>query len=138
MKEISAGGVVFFGNDVLLLKKKNGNWVLPKGRIEADEQAKEAALREVCEETGVNASILGYLGHIEYSYKDTFITSKTIEKTVYWYIMKSNNLRCEPQKEEGFVEARFVHISKAAKFLRYNDERRVIEKAIDIYAERYY
>ena len=43
-----------FGNAILLLRKFNGDWVLPKGRIEAGEQKKEAALREVLEETGVN------------------------------------------------------------------------------------
>ena len=45
-EEISAGGVVLFGNAILLLRKFNGDWVLPKGRIEAGEQKKEAALRE--------------------------------------------------------------------------------------------
>ena len=44
-EEISAGGVVLFGNAILLLRKFNGDWVLPKGRIEAGEQKKEAALR---------------------------------------------------------------------------------------------
>ena len=48
-EEISAGGVVLFGNAILLLRKFNGDWVLPKGRIEAGEQKKEAALREVLE-----------------------------------------------------------------------------------------
>ena len=41
-EEISAGGVVLFGNAILLLRKFNGDWVLPKGRIEAGEQKKEA------------------------------------------------------------------------------------------------
>lgn len=54
-EEISAGGVVLFGNAILLLRKFNGDWVLPKGRIEAGEQKKEAALREVLEETGVKS-----------------------------------------------------------------------------------
>ncbi|MCG8485127.1 MAG: NUDIX hydrolase, partial [Clostridia bacterium] len=33
-REISAGGVVVFGNAILLLRKYNGDWVLPKGRVE--------------------------------------------------------------------------------------------------------
>ena len=53
-EEISAGGVVLFGNAILLLRKFNGDWVLPKGRIEAGEQKKEAALREVLEETNLS------------------------------------------------------------------------------------
>lgn len=36
--------------------------VLPKGHIEAGETAAEAAVREVHEETGINATIVGWLG----------------------------------------------------------------------------
>ena len=36
--------------------------VLPKGHIEAGETAAEAAVREVLEETGINATIVGWLG----------------------------------------------------------------------------
>lgn len=32
MEEISAGGVVIDGNSVLVLRKYQGDWVLPKGR----------------------------------------------------------------------------------------------------------
>ena len=34
MIEVSSGGVVIFGNTILLLRKYNGDWVLPKGRLE--------------------------------------------------------------------------------------------------------
>ena len=52
-EEVSAGGVVLFGNAVLLLRKFNGDWVLPKGKVEEGENRQEAALREVLEETGL-------------------------------------------------------------------------------------
>ena len=56
-EEQSAGGVVLLGNAILLLRKYNGDWVLPKGKIESGESHEEAALREVKEETGVKANI---------------------------------------------------------------------------------
>ena len=62
--EKSAGGVVIYDNAILLLRKYNGDWVLPKGRIEKDEKIKEAALREVKEETGTQAEVIKYLGEI--------------------------------------------------------------------------
>ena len=61
-EEVSAGGVVLFGNTILLLRKFNGDWVLPKRKVEEGENNQEAALREVSEETGVKADILKYLG----------------------------------------------------------------------------
>ena len=48
-EEISAGGVVLFGNAVLLLRKFNGDWVLPKGKVEEEETKQDAAVREVSE-----------------------------------------------------------------------------------------
>ena len=41
-EEQSAGGVVLLGNAILLLRKYNGDWVLPKGKIESGESHEEA------------------------------------------------------------------------------------------------
>ena len=38
-EETSAGGVVVFSNAILLLKKYNKDWVLPKGRNEQGEKS---------------------------------------------------------------------------------------------------
>ena len=58
----SCGGVVIFRGKILVLyknyKNKYEGWVLPKGTVEAGEEYKETALREVKEETGVSASII--------------------------------------------------------------------------------
>jgi ADP-ribose pyrophosphatase len=66
-KESSSGGVVVFGNAILLLRKYNGDWVLPKGKIELGESRENAALREVREEAGLRAEIIKYLGEIHYT-----------------------------------------------------------------------
>ena len=63
MKEAtSCGGVVIFRGKILVLYKNYRNkyegWVLPKGTVEAGEEFKETALREVKEETGVQAQML--------------------------------------------------------------------------------
>ena len=56
IKATSCGGVVIFRGKILLLYKNYKNrydgWVLPKGTVEAGEEYKETALREVHEETG--------------------------------------------------------------------------------------
>ena len=58
----SCGGVVIFRGKILLLyksyKNKYEGWVLPKGTVEAGEEYKDTAAREVLEETGVDASII--------------------------------------------------------------------------------
>ncbi len=131
MIEVSSGGVVVFGNAILLLKKYNGDWVLPKGRLEKGESIKMAALREVLEETGVKGEVVEYLGEVNYRYKN-LRRNETVHKTVHWYLMKTSSMDCVPQRKEGFVDARFVHINKAGDLLRYTDERRIISKGIEL------
>lgn len=130
-KEISAGGLVVFGNAILMLKKFNGDWVLPKGRVEAGEALKSTALREVMEESGVKAEIVEYIGKANYHYKN--IKGNTmISKTVHWFLMTTNNMNCAPQKREGFVNAMFVQKNKAMRIAKYDDERKMISKVINI------
>ena len=63
----SCGGVVIFRGKILLLyknyKNKYEGWVLPKGTVEAGEEYRDTAAREVLEETGVNAQIIKYVGY---------------------------------------------------------------------------
>lgn len=132
MVEVSAGGVVVFGNAILLLKKYNGDWVLPKGRIEKNEKIEATALREVLEESGVKAEIIDYIGEIHYNYKN-LQENEIVSKTVHWFLMRSNTMDCFPQKKEGFVEAMYVHIDKAVAIVRYEDEKKIIQRGLELF-----
>ena len=132
MVEISAGGVVVFGNAILLLKKYNGDWVLPKGRIEKGEEVEATALREVLEESGVKAEIIDYIGQIHYNYKN-LQENEIVSKTVHWFLMRSNNMDCFPQRKEGFIDAMYVHIDKAKTLVRYDDEKKIIKRGLEIF-----
>ncbi|WIF95240.1 NUDIX hydrolase [Caminicella sporogenes] len=129
--EISAGGVVYFGNAILLLRKFNGDWVLPKGKIEEDEDIVEASVREVFEEGGVKADVIKYLGKINYSFKNGWNSDEIVNKTVHWYLMKARSMDCTPQKEEGFIDAKFIHINRVKDLAKYEDEKNIINKAIE-------
>ncbi len=131
IRETSAGGIVTFGNTILLLKKFNGDWVLPKGRVEKDEKLKMAALREVMEESGVKAEIVQYIGEANYQYKN-IQENNMVSKTVHWYLMKTNNMNCTPQKKEGFINAKFIHKDKAADIAKYEDERKMIDQVLKL------
>jgi 8-oxo-dGTP pyrophosphatase MutT (NUDIX family) len=73
--EVSAGGVVFRRQPELEIalasrRTKRGDlaWGLPKGLVEPGEEPEAAALREVREETGLEARIDRPLGDINYWY----------------------------------------------------------------------
>lgn len=131
-EEISSGGIVFFGNAILMLKKYNGDWVLPKGKVENSESLKAAAIREVLEETNAKVNIVKYLGQIDYEFFRNGVKNKThIRKIVHWYLMLARNMNCKAQKEEGFIDARYVSFDRAVKNAKHDDERKVIIKAIE-------
>lgn len=64
-----ASVAVFKDGAVLLVKRgrapKEGEWSLPGGKIEPGETAPMAALRELKEETGIEAELAGTLGSLE-------------------------------------------------------------------------
>lgn len=54
--------------EVLLITNRAGRWIVPKGKIERDQTARQAAKIECREEAGVIGSIMpGELGHYEYT-----------------------------------------------------------------------
>ena len=90
-----------------------------------------AALREVMEESGVKAEIVQYIGKANYHYKN-IQENHMVSKTVHWYLMKTNNMNCSPQKKEGFINAMFIHKDKALDIARYEDEKKMIYEVLKI------
>ena len=131
MKEISAGGVVFNSKKILLLRKFNGGWVLPKGHVKKGERFSETALREVKEESGIDAKLGEYIDSIEYHYFN-FRKMKKSHKTVHWFTMYSTDMDFLPLEKEGFNEARYVDRDIAMKYLIHNNEKSIIKKAIKL------
>ena len=114
-EEVSAGGVVLFGNAILLLRKFNGDWVLPKGKVEEGENS---------------LTILKYLGEIHYTFKENWDENRAVHKTVFWYLMQARNMNTVPQKEEGFIDAKFIHLDRVVDLARYDDEKEIIKVAL--------
>ena len=110
----SCGGVVIFRGKILVLYKNYRNkyegWVLPKGTVEAGEEFKETALREVKEETGVQAQIIKYIGKSQYSFNTP---QDTVDKEVHWYLMMADSYYSKPQREEYFVDSGYYKYYEA-------------------------
>src|SRR5690349_20363447 len=74
-RPIMAASVAVFREGLVLLATRTKPpaadvWSLPGGLVEPGETLREAALRELAEEVGVTAEILGFAGHVEVIERD--------------------------------------------------------------------
>jgi len=126
---------VIYRSKALILYYKNrqgSGWVLPKGKAESRESYRQAALREVREETGAQARVLKSLGGTKYSFQRG---SMTISKTVYWYLMSAASFHCKPQAEENFADGGYYKQHEAYHLLKYQDEKEVLNRAFSEYGK---
>lgn len=128
----SSGGVVYLGNSILMLQKINGDWVLPKGKIELGETSEETSVREVKEEAGIKAKVITPIGETAYRFKNYWSNNHVIEKKVFWYLMKAISTNTHPQREEGFINAKFIHKDNVVQLAKYDDERDILLRALEI------
>ena len=95
----AAGGIVRNEKDDLLIIFRRKNWDLPKGKLDYNETAESAAVREVKEECGLKSVTLEKLlirTFHTYTEKNKFILKKT-----HWYSMYAEgNQELIPQAEE--------------------------------------
>lgn len=134
---VAAGGVIFFknANDTevkVLLIYRNGYWDLPKGKLEKDESISMCAAREVAEETGSEIPIIiSDLGTTYHEYKEK---KKHFGKTTYWYSMIYPRVQeLNPQKSEGIERMEWVPLSKAKKWVGFENLRQVLNQFEDQY-----
>ncbi len=84
---LAAGGIVLRRGDTPLIavvrQRKRNEWVLPKGKLDDGETPKEAAHREVLEETGHDVAIHEFLGTLVYQSGGRF-------KVVHFWRMEAN------------------------------------------------
>lgn len=134
IEAVSCGGVVIFRGKILVLYKNYRNryegWVLPKGTVEENEEYKDTALREVFEETGVQAEIVKYIGKSEYTFT---VPEGTVEKSVHWYLMIADSYYSKPQREEFFADSGYYKYHEAYHLLKFTNEKQILEKAYNEY-----
>jgi 8-oxo-dGTP pyrophosphatase MutT (NUDIX family) len=148
MREFSAGGVV--------LRRRQERWwlaviepqtrrkpgaqgrpkaavlALPKGNVDKGEKPEETALREVREETGVEAALVTKLADIKYFYVRSWGDRQRVFKVVSFFLLLYLSGRIgqiTPTMRREVRQAMWIPLDEAGQKLSYRGERDVIRLA---------
>ncbi len=134
---ISSGGVVFrpagAAREVALIRvaRSDGHaWALPKGWVEKWEDLEQTAVREVREETGLDAKVLRKLGEITYEFYSKADRSRVL-KTVHLFLLECLGGDTADHDDE-VEEVRWFPLDEAVTTLTHKNERDMLEKAIGL------
>ncbi len=143
-REFSAGGLVYERRAgecaVVLVARRHpqsGNlvWTMPKGHVEPGEATTAAAVREVREETGLEAEIEQPLGDVTYWYarKDDAGQPVRIFKRVRFFLMGSRGGRFRDRDAE-MDAVRWFPIAEAEEIAAHANERELVRRAREVLA----
>jgi 8-oxo-dGTP pyrophosphatase MutT (NUDIX family) len=155
VREFSAGGVV--------LRKMRGRWflaviephmtrpkkagkrssrsknttatlvALPKGAIDEGEKPEQTAIREVREETGLQANLVDKLADVKYFYVRNWGDRARVFKIVSFYLLlyRSGRLgNIAPEMRIEVQRAFWLPLEEAPRKLSYGGEREVVQRAL--------
>jgi 8-oxo-dGTP diphosphatase len=121
----TVGVICFRGAEVLLIRRgtapRLGDWSIPGGRLEWNEAVRDCALRELMEETGVRAELLGLVDVIDGFFGDQrhYVL---IDYAARW-------IEGEPVAGDDAVGAEFVPVEEAIERVEWAATKQVIRDA---------
>lgn len=131
MKNIYSAGIITYikENDTIeyvLLHYLGGHWDFPKGKLEAGESKRDAAIRELHEETGLTAEIHPDF-EVSYSYTFKDRNRQPISKTVYFYVGRTYERKVTISHEHQHYT--WLDYEQSLYKLTYENAKGVLAKA---------
>ena len=135
--QVSAGGVALRktaqGLEAALISVGTpARWQLPKGLVDKGETPEVAAVREVREEAGIEASPAGLIEKVEYWYQaKTGAERIRYHKFVHFFLMWYEAGDVADHDHE-VNEARWFPVAEAMHALAFRSERSVVQRAVEM------
>jgi 8-oxo-dGTP diphosphatase len=134
----AAGTVCFKGDDVLLIRRgtkpRAGEWSIPGGRIEFGERAEAAALRELKEETGITARLIGLVDVVDAIFHSR--TSGGVTRHFVLFDYAAVWVSGEPQAGDDAAFAAWISPAMLGEIELWDETRRIIKAARTLIAAK--
>jgi 8-oxo-dGTP pyrophosphatase MutT (NUDIX family) len=139
-REFSAGGLVIRNMRgrafvATVLVKEGTIHALPKGHIEPGEKGAETAVREVREETGLEAEVIEKLGDIKYWYVRKWSDGERVFKVVSFFLLRYLSGTLEDYQRAEVDGAEWIPLEDAPKVLAYRGEKDMAKLALSKHLE---
>jgi 8-oxo-dGTP pyrophosphatase MutT (NUDIX family) len=133
LREVSYGGLVVRGSladgtaeMAAVVPRGKQVLALPKGGSNSDETGSQVALREIREETGIEARLRAPLGSVDYWYRRS---GRRVFKTVHFFLCDYVDGDTSAHDDE-VDEVRWIPLEQAETLLNYRGERDVARRAV--------
>lgn len=129
-----AGGVVFNGDDVLIIENDKHEWAFPKGVVRPGNKMIDVALERIKIECGIDATILVPCGKTHYEFYSVS-RRKPVHNNVSWFIMKASSTEAVANENENILTAKFMPVIEALDKVTYSQDRTLLMMAYQRYKE---
>jgi len=125
---LAVGGVVLKGDQVLLIQRGRaplkGHWSIPGGKVERGERLEDALTREIEEETGIKAKILGLIG--------VFEALPEAEDAPHYVMVDyaAEYVSGEVHAGDDAMDAEFLSVPEALSRVAWDETRRAVQGAL--------
>lgn len=131
VREPTAGGIIFrhtsfgpAGIEILLIADSKGRWTIPKGHIEESETPRQAAEREIREETGLQEmKVLDWLGKINFRYRRN---SSLVLMTTDIFLVRAKGESQSVKPERWMSNLAWLPAQDALEKIEYEDIGKLI------------
>ena len=129
-----AGGLVFCGDKILLIRNDKHEWSFPKGVVPQGSSAKATAISRIAAETGVAAAVLSPAGKTNYEFY-SITRMKPFHNNISWFVMEAKEPDTVPDKALGIMESSFVPVEEALDLITYSQDKSLLMTAFQKYKE---